>query len=96
VLQTWRWGEAAARGLRSRTITSAKDCDTLQSMSSKSYEHMILELDVATWRFVGEEDPHLVILENHGRRGWELVSTAPGAKEHHVLMFFKRTVKTHH
>jgi hypothetical protein len=65
-------------------------------MSSKSYEHLILEFDVSTWSFVGEQSPYLVVLDTHGKQGWELVSTAQAAKEHHLLMFFKRKTRTKH
>jgi hypothetical protein len=65
-------------------------------MSSKSYEHKILELDASTWTVVGEKEPYQAVLDSHGRQGWELVSTAPGGREHHVLMFFKRKTKTKH
>jgi hypothetical protein len=65
-------------------------------MSSKSYEHKILELDATTMSIVGEKEPYQAILDSHGRQGWELVSTAQGVKEHHVFMFFKRKLRTKH
>jgi hypothetical protein len=65
-------------------------------MSSKSYEHKILELDASTMTVVGEKEPIQAILDSNGRQGWELVSTVQGGKDHHVLMFFKRKLRTKH
>jgi hypothetical protein len=65
-------------------------------MSTKSYEHKILELDAGTWTVVGEQEPYQATLDSYGRQGWELVSTAPSGKELHVLMFFKRKTRSKH
>lgn len=62
-------------------------------MSSKTYEHLVLELDAANMTVVGADAPLQDVLSERGRAGWELISAVPSGKAQQVLMFFKRKTR---